>query len=239
MKKNKLIFISALCCFLLTRTSAFVKGETLVGLSDERMKIEETEKAFDTGNSIENFTVLCQYPELPTGCEITSLAMLLNYYGFSVDKCILSDVYLNKGEVGTVDFHKAFEGDPRSEDSFGCYAPVIVDTANRFLEDNNSELHAVDLTGTEFVDLLHYIDKKIPVITWGTLDCEEGYYSVTWNVDGVDFTWFTPEHCRVLLTYNDKYVWAADPAYGEIVQYDREIFEDRYNSLQKQAVILE
>lgn len=260
MKRNSFIAIFLVGIFLLTGTSVYGKGETLAGFSFEDIKSEDDlkeneieldteednrsekvgteETAHDKSNIIGNFSVLCQYPELPTGCEITSLAMLLNYYGFPIDKCVLADDYLDKGEVGTVDFRKAFEGNPRNEDSFGCYAPVIVNTANRYLDENDSELHAIDLTGTEFDDLLSYLDKENPVIVWGTLDCEEGYYSVTWNVDGQDITWFTPEHCRVLVNYDDENVWAADPVYGEIIQYDREVFTDRYNSLQKQAIVL-
>ena len=39
-------------------------------------------------------TPIYQEPELPAGCEITSLDMLLNYLGFDVDKVDLSDKYL-------------------------------------------------------------------------------------------------------------------------------------------------
>ena len=58
---------------------------------------------------------ICQYPELPTGCEVTALATVLQYYGFNADKCDLADNYLDKGPVGTVDFHTAFPGDPRNK----------------------------------------------------------------------------------------------------------------------------
>ena len=46
------------------------------------------------------FTAICQYPELPTGCEVTALAMVLGFYGQDVDKCELSDKYLDKGKIG-------------------------------------------------------------------------------------------------------------------------------------------
>lgn len=187
---------------------------------------------------IPNFKAVCQYPELPTGCEMTSLTMVMNYYGINADKCDISDNYLDKGEVGTVDFRKAFVGDPRDESSFGCYAPVVVNTANRYLQAQGSSLRATDVTGADLESLFGYINSQVPVIIWGTLDCNEGYYSVTWNVDGQDLTWITPEHCMVLVGYDQQSVWVADPIYGEVVSYDKAIFESRYDTLLKQAVVI-
>lgn len=188
---------------------------------------------------VKDFPVLIQYPELPTGCEVTSLTMVLNFNQLAADKCDIADNYLEKGEVGTVDFRVAFEGDPRDENSYGCYAPVIVKAADKYLTANNSSLRATDLTGTAFTDLFAYVDKGIPVIVWGTLDCEEGHYSVTWEVDGKELTWFTPEHCMVLLGYSDYQVWVADPVHGDIQVFDRELFRVRYESLGQQAVVIQ
>lgn len=102
---------------------------------------ENTEINSDSSKRhIIDFTPICQYPELPTGCEVTSLAMVLNYYNVNCDKCEISDNYLTKGDVGTVDFHQAFEGDPRDEYSYGCYANVIVETANKIIADNGAVL---------------------------------------------------------------------------------------------------
>ncbi len=188
---------------------------------------------------IEPFQTICQYPELPTGCEMTSLTMVLNYNGIPADKCDIADNYLDKGEVGTVDFRVAFEGNPRDENSYGCYSPVVVDTANKYLQAVQSDMRAVDLSGTEFEELFSYIDAGVPVIVWGTLDCAEGHYSVTWTVNGTDLTWYTPEHCMVLVGYEDKMVWVADPVYGDVRSYDREIFKSRYEVLYRQAVVIE
>ena len=185
------------------------------------------------------FQPLCQYPELPNGCEITSLAAVLQYLGFSADKCDLSDNYLPKGPVGTVSFYEAFEGDPREDDAFGCYAPVIVNTAEQYLSANGSSLSVNDLTGSALEDLFSYTDRNIPVLVWATQDCREGHYSVTWNVNGEDLTWFTPEHCVVLVGYDDTMIWVADPMYGDIRGYLRDVFTARYESLYRQAIVIE
>lgn len=200
---------------------------------------EDAEHSSDsTGSHIIELTSICQYPELPTGCEVTSLAMVLNYYNVDCDKCEISDNYLIKGDVGTVDFHQAFEGDPRDEYSYGCYANVIVETANRIISEKGAFLSVKDFTDTPLEELYSFIDKDIPVIVWGTQDCQEGHFSVTWNVNGQDLTWFTPEHCMVLVGYDQNSVWVADPIYGDIRSYDKATFEKSYNSLFKQAVVI-
>lgn len=203
----------------------------------------ETSTILENDNSqnqklMDVFAVISQYPELPTGCEMTSLTMVLNYYGINADKCDISDNFLLKGDVGTVDFNVAFVGNPRDSSSYGCYSPVVVNAANSYLAYKDSKLLAVDISGVELEDLFSYIDNNTPVIVWGTQDCKEGHYSVTWNVDGKDLTWFTPEHCMVLVGYDDNNVWVADPIYGELRSYDIYTFKNAYNSLAKQAVVL-
>lgn len=49
-----------------------------------------------------------QLPELPTGCEITSLATILNYYGYDISKTQLADEYLECGDkiIFTRDTHR-------------------------------------------------------------------------------------------------------------------------------------
>ena len=193
----------------------------------------------DVNCEIKDFTPICQYPDLPTGCEVTSLTMVLNFYGINCDKCEIADNYLDKGEVGTVNFREAFEGDPRDENSYGCYSPVIVNAANKVLKAYGSPLKAVDISGKELSGLFKYIDKNTPVIIWGTQDCKPGHYSVTWNVNGEDLIWFTPEHCMVLVGYDNESVSVADPLHGDIRSYDKATFESRYNSLFRQAIIIQ
>ena len=207
--------------------------------SNDSTQIYNTVSPSEAGNKhIISFTPICQYPELPTGCEVTSLAMVLNYYNVDCDKCEISDMYLTKGDVGTVDFNQAFEGDPRDESSYGCYSNVIVETANKIISDKGAVLSVKNFTGSALDELYSFVDMDIPVIVWGTQDCQEGHFSVTWNVNGKDMTWFTPEHCMVLIGYDENFVWVADPIYGDVRSYDKAIFERSYNSLFKQAIVI-
>ena len=45
-----------------------------------------TDNVIDVYHEIQDFEIIYQEPELPTGCEITALTMVLHYYGFDVDK---------------------------------------------------------------------------------------------------------------------------------------------------------
>ena len=54
---------------------------------------------------LENFTYYSQLPDMPAGCEITSLAMVLNYLGVKCDKEMLVN-YLETGEKGDNYFSK-------------------------------------------------------------------------------------------------------------------------------------
>ena len=182
---------------------------------------------------------IMQEPELPTGCEITSLTIVLNYLGFDVDKCYMADNYLQKGQIGTVDAYTAFIGNPRTSWSYGCYSPVIIESANNFLCDNNSNLRAYDLTGSDFEDLFYEIQENNPIIIWATMSLVEPYDMKTWNINGKNFTWRANLHCMVLTGYdlNKNIVYVSDPLQGNI-EYDLEIFKDRYQKMFSQAIVV-
>ena len=185
-----------------------------------------------------SFRPLYQYPELPTGCETTSLAMVLNYKGVPADKVNLANNYLDKGPVGKVSPWKAFVGDPRNSSAHGCYAPVVVNMANRYLTEKKSKLRASYISGRELETLAAYTSAGNPVIVWGTINCRAPYHSKTWVIDGQKIEWISPEHCVVLLGFRGTQVVIADPWTGRIVSYEKEVFRKGYNALHKQAVVI-
>lgn len=78
---------------------------------------------------------ISQEPDLPTGCEITSLAEVLHFYGFNVDKEILATNYLPMRDTADAGcFIDYFLGSPWDEHGSGCFAPAIVTAANSFLK---------------------------------------------------------------------------------------------------------
>lgn len=184
-------------------------------------------------------TPVLQLPELPTGCEITSLATVLNYYGYDISKTQLADEYLDCGKIGQTDPDEKFIGSPYDEHSYGCYSNVIADATRDFSIKNNCNFKIYNLNGLSLDELYKYIENGSPVIVWATIDLMETYRNITWDIDGKEIAWRANEHCMVLIGYdkdNDTCI-VSDPLKG-IMEYPKELFNQRYEELGKQAVIL-
>lgn len=216
-----------------TQNSVIVKKQTAdtSGLTKRSVKL--------------NVKYLSQNPELPTGCEITSLTTVLNYYCYDVSKTEMSDNYLEKTVDKIGDFWEVFVGDPR-KNGFGCYAKPIVTAANKYLATQSSKYKAVDYSGTKFENLLSLVEGGTPVIIWGTIydekenDLQKPYTTVKWTIDGKELQWIAPEHCMVLIGYDaDRHIAImSDPQRG-IVEYDLDTVKSRYLALHAQCVVFE
>jgi uncharacterized protein YvpB len=184
-----------------------------------------------------------QNPELPTGCEVTSLTEVLNYLNFDVDKEYLAENYLDiRYEVEDGCFVKYFLGSPWSPDGSGCFAPAIVRCANAYLEDQGSKLRAKSISYSPIHKLFKELAKGNPVIVWTSYDYDQpevGYTDVEITEDEV-FGWPDNEHCVVLCGYNlsANTITLADPTYG-IVEHSIEEFSNYYPKYYYQAVIIE
>ncbi len=183
---------------------------------------------------------LSQNPELPTGCEITALTTVLNYYGFDVSKTVMAKNYLPKSTEFPANFWEVFLGDPTKETGFGCYAQPITDAANKYLSELDADFKAINRSGSQFEALLKEVEKGRPVVIWGTIDMQQPYTTYEWVVGGKELKWIRPEHCMVLIGYDiDRGVAIiSDPQKG-IVEYDLETVKARYIALHSQCVVIE
>lgn len=176
---------------------------------------------------------IMQLPELPLGCEITALATLLQYYGFSVDKVTLCEQTLDFG-LSYIDPFEGYVGSPFEEHGgFGCYAPPIVCAANRFLARQNSALSAYDVSGTSFDILLEYVMTGTPVMVWTTQQTLDSDVAYTYG----EINWYRLSHCVVISGFEGDAVICADPLEGT-VRYDRSRMEQMYELLYAQAVLI-
>lgn len=185
---------------------------------------------------------ISQKPDFPTGCEAISAVMVLHYYGETVSAGDFIDQYLpcgnlffsEDGQLCGPDPAKTFVGNPRSSESFGCFAPVIATALNRFAGEQRVE----NTTGLSLNDLCEqYLDAGHPVLVWASIGMKATYPSRQWRLeDGQIFTWTANEHCLVLIGYDDNSYYFNDPSAG-VVGYDRQTVEARYAELGMQSLV--
>ena len=184
---------------------------------------------------------ISQYPELPSGDEITSLAMVLAYLNYDVDKCDLCDLYLKKGPVGYTDFNEANVGNPRNAyNSYGCLPPVIIDSATKFISVNGGSHKAYDYSGKNTESLYYEVNQNNAVIVWA---CEN--FDITpsisriWVVDGKNLYLKSNMACMVLVgyDYDNNTVTLANPA-GNIFEIDMDLFEQRYQEMGSYSIVV-
>ncbi len=205
---------------------------------------------------------IAQYPEYPTGCESVSAVIAMRYAGsdISIDDFIddyldKSDFYTENGVLHGPDPNIHFIGSPRSENAYGCYAPVIEKAMNAYYKDKNRVANAtgtetnadhqgkkqvVNATGTDLSALCRqYIARDIPCLVWVSIGMVEPRPSTRWILpNGESFQWLSNEHCMVLMGYDATHYYFSDPYRGAIVPYDRTLSETRYAAFGKQALAI-
>jgi len=183
---------------------------------------------------------ILQLPELPTGCEITSLTMVLHYLGYSVSNTELAENYLEKSNNYS-DFKDKFIGSPFSDLGFGCFENAIVNAADKYLGESGFEYKALKYSGSTFERLLKKVEEGTPVIIWATIGMQRPFYTIVeYKMDEHVRAWIAPEHCMVLIGYNkeNSTVLIADPLAG-IQEYDMDLVETRYMQMGARAVAIE
>ena len=180
-------------------------------------------------------SVVYQNPELPTGCECSSLTMALNTLGFGVDKLTMADQYL---VYSSEDYKVGFSGSPYSPEGAGIWPPGLVKSANNFLKEQDASLWAHDLSEKEFTDLYPYVAAGYPVLLCITSDYGgptfQDYY---YEYRGTTYQWYANEHCVVLSGYSTIYntVTLVDPLQGEI-QMDASLISSIYDQAGRYAI---
>ena len=178
-----------------------------------------------------------QVGEYPTGCESVSAVMALRYYGMEISVDDFIDSHLKKGSNQSFDPNLCFGGDPRSESGMGCYAPVIRNAVNSACKCYS--LNAETIYGASLSALCkEYIDNDIPVIIWATVNMAtpKNGKKISYN-DGI-IQWISPEHCLVLVGYDENNYIFNDPLQGKNVYFKRNQTETAYCGLGMQAVVI-
>ena len=178
-----------------------------------------------------------QLPDLPNGCEVTSLAIVLNYLGYEIDPLSLYLDHMPKSDYEYGDPWTTYKGEATGL-GLGCYAPCVVTTGNSYLSHFDSEYITKDVSYKTIEHYKLYLNLGYPVIFWGMLDMQWNP-SIAWgrNVNGQTCIWHAFSHCLVLIGYTNNQLIFCDPLNG--IRYYSE-----YNSLEcftamfKQACVI-
>lgn len=214
--KSKWNFISFLFIFLLCAGTGEASAKTLVDAPHIR-----------------------QMPELPRGCEVTSLAMLLESQGVNAPKMTLAK------EVRKVPFKQnGLHGNPYdgfvgnmytySQPGLGVYHGPIYDLANKYLPGR-----VVNLTGSNASAIYRALDNGSPVwvITNTLFKPLSSSYFQTWQTSSGPLRITYKEHSVLVTGYDSQYVYINDPLYyGKHRKMSRRNFEGSWVQMGRQAI---
>lgn len=187
-----------------------------------------------------------QTPELPNGCEVTSLAMLLTAAGYPVDKVTLYEQYLptesfqilETGRVGPSP-EAAYAGDAASTTGgWYCFEGPVLAAGNAWLNTNGGLVAMRDLTGLTQAELDALLTAGVPVVAWVTRGYTQplyaGYFS--WILpDGTVYVPYDNLHCVVVTAKSADQYQIADPLAGW-QSVSAQMFWDSFSSMGCRAV---
>lgn len=225
-----------------------LSNETVYNHLDNSVEVVNKDIPEQKEYKIADFPIISQMPELPTGCEITALAMMLNYHGFKVDKETLAYQYLpvvpaeiQYGDDGLLygpDMESNFVGDPGGI-GYICGTSAIVTAANHFFEQTDPHFYATSMNQISPKEVYELINCNIPVLVWVTIGMETRLETQGWYTrDGVFMEWAENDHGAVVIGYDETSVIIADPILGEY-RCDKTIFEEVFLSRGGKCVIIQ
>lgn len=163
-----------------------------------------------------------QFPELPRGCEVTSLSMLLNQAGIKTNKMELAEKVKKDHTPQQVVNGQIFFGNPNDgfvgnmydfkEAGFGVYHKPIAELAESYLPGKIK-----DLTDSDFEELkIHLSDgRPVWVITNTSFQKLDDNLFQTWDTPTGKVKITYKEHSVLLTGYDSQYVYFNDPLTGE------------------------
>lgn len=186
--------------------------------------------------------IINQRPELPAGCEVASLTMLVQYYGIDKGKMELAEEMpkdetpyaLNKD--GSIRYwghpSTGFVGDvTRKGRGFGIYHDGLMPLLEHYIPT------AIDMTDQPFEYYEQQIANDIPVVVWTTIDYKVPSRWVTWDTPIGPIKTTYMEHAVLMVGYDESYVYFNDPNYGKKnVKLEKARFIEIWEQMGKQGL---
>lgn len=179
---------------------------------------KDAETAEQTITGPINAPLINQLPQLDRGCEVTSLAMLLQSAGIKVDKVTLAKQLkkdptpysFKNGQTYFGNPNVGFVGDMYSDvrPGYGVYHGPLVALAKTYLGNR-----VIDLTGEGFSAIENQLDQGIPVvvITSVTYHAVPSSEWMTWRTPNGTFRGTKKEHAVLITGYSKNELYFNDP----------------------------
>ncbi|CAM4251483.1 C39 family peptidase [Bacillus albus] len=186
--------------------------------------------------------LILQKPELMRGCEVTSLAMVLQFSGVQVDKMELASKinyvpFQRNGLKGNM--HKGFIGDMDTfnKPGLGVYVEPILELAKLYVPNEK----VVDLSQQEPEHIYKMIDQGKPVwvITNAKFKHLPDNQFQTWKTDVGEMKVTYHQHSVVVTDYDEQYVYINDPLKKDKHRaINRNDFEQSWIQMGRQAMTI-
>ncbi|WP_061995973.1 C39 family peptidase [Clostridium sp. ATCC 25772] len=167
-----------------------------------------------------NVGIIKQLPELKNGCEVTSVAMMLNHSGIKVDKMTLAEKvkkdntkieYDENGNIvkwGNPDI--GFVGDITGVSSGYSVNPIpLLDLVNQYVK-------GINLTNLDYSYIEKSLSENRPVVVWVTSDFTSPQINTSWKNNGETVTAYFNQHAVLLTGYDSEYLYYNDPLTGKV-----------------------
>ncbi|RST76467.1 hypothetical protein D4T97_006815 [Siminovitchia acidinfaciens] len=220
--KATFAFFTAVCIFTFVLLNTFNDPEEQKATALQEVQQNDDIQLIKIKDKVLlDLPVIEQLPELPRGCEVTSLAMLLESAGTSVDKMTLAKEVkrdpapytVKNGKVYFGNPHKGFVGDMYdfSKPGLGVYHEPIME-----LGENHLPGKMVNITGESFEELKIPLSDGRPV--WVIINAEyrelpDSYFEV-WETKTGPVKITKKEHSVLITGYDQKYIYFNDPLTG-------------------------
>ena len=185
----------------------------------------------NTKSVILNVPYISQYPDLPLGCEATSLAQLLQFKGVNVSKTTIAKEMKKSPNKNP---SLGFVGSPyKNEPGIfqAIYPEALVSTAKKYRP--NSE----DITGASVKTIEKELRNGNPSVVWMSLNLatpQMGY----WYPNTKDQIWVNKNlHVMTVTGVDDDNFYITDPAKGKY-SVSKTKFESIYNKVGKKALVV-
>lgn len=157
---------------------------------------------------LQNVPLIAQRPELPNGCEITAVTMMLQYAGAKVDK-----MQLAREMPRSKNPNYGYIGDPWNGTGVTIFPPALM----RLVQNYTPNHTAKDLTGLGFDAIKYQLGLGHPVVTWNTM---HGF----------------PYHALVITGYDNQYVYYNDCWTNKRSSWSINSFVNNWNSQAQRAI---